>query len=89
MFSDQSRPLTTVFLSYASHLAETTDVHTMTGLFVEIGLINFLPGLASNHSPSDFYFLSSWDYRCEPLLPALASFFFFYEKDSSEFRLWS
>jgi hypothetical protein len=28
---------------------------------------NFLPGLASNHDPSDLRFPSSYEYMCEPL----------------------
>jgi hypothetical protein len=31
--------------------------------------MNYLPRLALNHNPPDFCFLSSWDYRCEPLAP--------------------
>jgi hypothetical protein len=31
------------------------------------GLLNFLPGLASNHSLPELYLLSSWNYRHEPL----------------------
>jgi hypothetical protein len=33
--------------------------------------MNYLPGLASNHSPPDLCLLSSWDYRGEPLVPGL------------------
>jgi hypothetical protein len=33
--------------------------------------VNFLPGLASNHNPSDLL-PSSWDYKYEPLCPARA-----------------
>jgi hypothetical protein len=29
--------------------------------------MNYLPGLASNRDPPDLCFLSSWDYRREPL----------------------
>jgi hypothetical protein len=31
--------------------------------------VNYLPRLASNIDPPDFYLLSSWDYKCEPLVP--------------------
>jgi hypothetical protein len=35
------------------------------------GLASFLPGLALNCDPPNFYLLSSWDYRCEPPYLAL------------------
>jgi hypothetical protein len=44
-------------------------------LFWRWGLINSLPGLASNPNPPHFSVLSSWDYRREPL--ALGSYCFF------------
>jgi hypothetical protein len=33
-----------------------------------------LPGLSLNCNPPDFCLLSSWDYRCEPLVPSQAWF---------------
>jgi hypothetical protein len=41
------------------------------------GLPNFLPRLALNLYPPNLPFLSTWDYRCEPLLPASYNFFFY------------
>jgi hypothetical protein len=41
-------------------------------LLVEMGLINFLPGLASNCYSANFCLQSGWDYRYE--LQCLASF---------------
>jgi hypothetical protein len=32
--------------------------------------MNYWPGLASNHNPSDLCLMSSYNYRCEPLAPA-------------------
>jgi hypothetical protein len=44
-------------------------------LFIEMGPATFLPRLASSQDLSDIYFLSSWDYRHEPLgLAFLRSF---------------
>jgi hypothetical protein len=40
-----------------------------------LGFKNYLPGLASNHDPSDLCLLSSWDYRREPLVPSGCRFF--------------
>jgi hypothetical protein len=31
-----------------------------------------LPGLASNHHPSDLNLPISWDYRCEPPAPGFS-----------------
>jgi hypothetical protein len=49
--------------------------HSIHQPFLVLGIFeNFLPGLASNHSPPDLCFPSSQDYRCEPLAPGI--FFF-------------
>jgi hypothetical protein len=37
---------------------------------------NFSPSLALNHNPPDLFFLSSWDYRCEP--PCLVVLYFYW-----------
>jgi hypothetical protein len=34
------------------------------------GLVNFLPGVAWKHDLPDLCLSSSWDYRCEPLVPS-------------------
>jgi hypothetical protein len=40
--------------------------------------MNSLLGLqALNLDPPDLYLLSSWDYRCEPLVPGFPGFFVF------------
>jgi hypothetical protein len=41
-----------------------------TSHWLKWGLINFLPGLASNCNPLCLYLLPSWDCRLEPLYPA-------------------
>jgi hypothetical protein len=49
----------------------------MPGLFVEMGLTNFLPRLASNHGdPPDLCLLDSWDYMHETPHPASPTVFF-------------
>jgi hypothetical protein len=40
-------------------------------VFYREELENYLPGVALNHDPPDLCFLSSWDYRREPLAPSL------------------
>jgi hypothetical protein len=45
------------------------------------GLINFLPGLASNFDPPNVHLPSKWDYRCELLYPTKIVIF---EKKSME-----
>jgi hypothetical protein len=40
-------------------------------LFWRWGLTNYLPGLASHLDPPNPSLPSSWDYRCEPLVPGL------------------
>jgi hypothetical protein len=53
--------------SYASLLAGITGMDLHTWLIGWDGALpNFLPILASNYDPSDFYLLRSWDYRSEP-----------------------
>jgi hypothetical protein len=49
-------PQTELLLPVPLHL-------TTPSLFVEIGLIHFLPRLGLNCDPSNLYFPRSWDYR--------------------------
>jgi hypothetical protein len=41
------------------HLTHSTAFFFVMGLFSRQGLMNYLPGLASNHDPPDLCFLSS------------------------------
>jgi hypothetical protein len=55
-------------------------VHTRLGSFLCVRYFwdrvsNYLPGLASTFNPPDFCFLSTWDYRCEPLVPGCVRYF--------------
>jgi hypothetical protein len=36
-------------------------------VLIEMGLAQFLPGLALNQGLPDLYFQSSWNYSCEPV----------------------
>jgi hypothetical protein len=42
--------------------------------------MNYLPGLALSHEPTDLCLLSSWDYRHEPLVPDCCHFCFLFFK---------
>jgi hypothetical protein len=47
--------------------------HSTSPIFVKVYfrdriLQNYLPRLTSNHDAPDLCLLSSWDYRCEPLV---------------------
>jgi hypothetical protein len=42
---------------------------SISSLFVEMSLINILPGLVSNCDPPNLCFPNCWDYRCQPLYP--------------------
>jgi hypothetical protein len=54
----------------AHHLSRTSSPFC-SGCFGDRGLLNCLPRLASNLCPPGLGFPSSWDYRCEPLVPGL------------------
>jgi hypothetical protein len=52
--------------------------------------MNNLPGLALNRDPPDLCLLSSWDYRREPLVPALCFFILdFIEPQKRQSHQWS
>jgi hypothetical protein len=58
-----------VSLIYASCVAGTTDAYLHSWLTDEMGVsLTFLLKLFLKQDPSDLCLLSSWDYRCEPLL---------------------
>jgi hypothetical protein len=39
-------------------------------IILEMGLLNYLFGLASNYNPPNYSLPSNYDYRCEPLEPS-------------------
>jgi hypothetical protein len=57
----------------ALYLFEPHRQSILLWLFWKWDLANYLPRLALNHDPPDLSFLSSYDYRCEQLLPSKLS----------------
>jgi hypothetical protein len=70
-----------IFAVLGLELRAFTLSHSTSPIFVKFfsgqGVVNYLPGLASNHNLSDLCLPSSQDYRREPLHPAFLSFLLF------------
>jgi hypothetical protein len=76
--------------SFFSVLHSWNDSHMPPGpafYWLRWSLMSFLPRLASNQDSPDLFLLNSWDYRLEPLLPAVDSLVHFTYRLSSSTRI--